>query len=170
MDQISKTRLAQVHPLLASKIRDLSDQLASEGIRIRVTQGLRSWNDQAKLYAQGRTVPGKIVTEAKPGFSQHCFGLAVDVVPMDINNIPDWNISHPNWKRIVEIGKSLGLEAGAEFRTFPDWPHFQLTGKWPITPDDEQRQVFLDGGMQSVWADAQLPQLPDSVHSEETTA
>ena len=36
-------------------------------------------DEQAKVYAQGRTAPGKIVTHAKPGHSNHNFGVAFDV-------------------------------------------------------------------------------------------
>lgn len=125
-------------------------QLEAEGIVIRVTQSLRPWATQEALYAQGRTAPGSIVTNAEPGFSWHNFGLAVDVAPFD-GALPDWNITHPVWQRLVSVGDSLGLLSGAEWRTFPDWPHFQLTGRFPVTPDDEVRYLFKEGGLQAVW-------------------
>ena len=160
MDSVSETRLDEVHPILASKIRQMADQLAQEGITIRVTQGLRSWTQQLALWMQGRDMngtivnPSKVVTKAAPGYSWHCFGLAVDVAPFvqsAAGQLPDWNLSHPVWKRIVAVGQSLGLFSGSEFRTFPDWPHFQLTGSCPESPDDEVRQTFKDGGMLAVW-------------------
>lgn len=154
MDAVSEARLELICPALAAKIRQMADMLKDE-FPFRVTQGLRSWDEQAKLYAQGRTAPGKIVTNAPPGHSYHNFGLAVDVVPMTELG-PDWNLSHPQWQRLVAVGTSLGLTAGAGFRTFPDYPHFQLTGSLPISPDDEVRQCFLDGGMVAVWKQAGL--------------
>jgi peptidoglycan L-alanyl-D-glutamate endopeptidase CwlK len=48
------------------------------GLYMRATEGLRSMERQATLYAQGRTMPGKIVTWAKPGQSLHHYGCAVD--------------------------------------------------------------------------------------------
>ena len=36
-----------------------------------VTQGLRTMVEQEALYAQGRTAPGAIVTNAQPGQSPH---------------------------------------------------------------------------------------------------
>lgn len=158
MDTVSETRLNEVAPQLADRIRRMAEMLKDE-FTFRVTQGLRSWDEQAKLYAQGRTTPGSIVTKAPPGHSYHNFGLAVDVVPFDSDNRPDWNTSHPQWKRLIAVGESLGLVSGSEWRTFPDYPHFQLTGVLPVSPDDEVRQTFLDGGMQAVWESAQLPQL-----------
>ena len=150
MDQISEDRLGEVHPVLAAKIRSMADTLAGEGITIRVTQGLRTWDEQAALYAQGRTIPGKVVTNAEPGSSYHNFGLAVDVVPMTALG-PDWNVDHPAWKRIVEVGQSVGLVSGSLWRTFPDYPHFQLTGEFPETPSAEVRYVYDQGGVMVVW-------------------
>lgn len=161
MDSTSEGRLQQVHPQLAEKIRRLGNLLLLEGIEIRVTQGLRSWNDQLALWLKGRNLQGeivdasKVVTKAAPGHSWHNFGLAVDVAPF-ANDTPDWNINHPVWKRIVDVGVSLGLESGSQWRTFPDWPHFQLTGSLPVSPNDETRQTFKDGGMAAIWAETGL--------------
>ena len=121
----------------------------------RVTQGVRSWNEQAALYAQGRTAPGVVVTNAQPGHSYHGFGLAVDVVPFD-QKLPDWNRQHPIWQRLIEVGQFLGLEEGARWRSFPDFPHFQLTGRFPASPDDEVRQIFLQAGTIGVWQESGL--------------
>lgn len=154
MDAISESRLASVYPELADKIRTMADQLEAEGTVIRVTQALRSWNEQEALYAQGRTAPGNIVTNCRGGFSYHNFGLAVDCVPSlpGDSYTPDWNANHPTWKRMEEIGQSLALTVGANWRTFPDAPHFQENGRFPVgEPDDELRQLFKDGGMQAVW-------------------
>jgi peptidoglycan LD-endopeptidase CwlK len=156
MDDVSEARLGEVYPTLAAKVRQLHDALNQEGIEIRVVQALRSWSQQDNLYAQGRTAPGKIVTNCKGGHSYHNFGLAVDCVPSthgpDQPFDPDWNASHPYWKRMSDVGQSLGLVSGATWRTFPDAPHFQINGRFPEgAPDDEVRQIFRDGGMQGVW-------------------
>src|SRR6266498_934410 len=155
MDRFSEERLKLVHPRLARLIHQMAEMLTQEGITIRVTQGLRSWTEQLQLWLKGRDSDGnvidksKVVTKAPPGHSYHNFGLAVDVAPF-IENTPDWNLKHPVWKRIVEVGESLGLTAGAEFRTFPDAPHFQLTGKLPVSPNDTVRETFKDGGTSAV--------------------
>jgi|SRR5208282_2063510 len=149
LDAISETRLALIYPGLADKIHRMADIVAP----FRVTQGLRTWQEQAVLYAQGRTAPGTKVTDAAPGHSWHGFGLAVDLVPMDQEPPqPDWTISHPVWQRLISAGTSLGLVAGAQFRTFPDWPHFQYTaGVFPVSPDDEMRYILMDKGIAAVW-------------------
>lgn len=156
MDAISESRLGEVYPPLAEKIRQMYQMLETENIEIRVTQSLRSWAEQAALYAEGRDANGnivdqsKVVTDAKPGDSYHNYGLAVDVAPFDAG-IPDWDINHPAWKRIVAVGESLGLDSGSQWRTFPDWPHFQMTGKFPASPDAEVSSLYASSGIQGVW-------------------
>jgi peptidoglycan LD-endopeptidase CwlK len=150
MDTVSEIRLSQVFPGLADKVRAMAAQLEAEGIDIRVTQSLRSMAEQEALYAQGRTEPGQIVTDARPGSSWHNYGLAVDVAPLTPQGV-DWNIAHPVWGRIVAVGTSLGLFAGAEFRTFPDWPHFQYVGTFPESPTAQAQQLFNSDGLAGVW-------------------
>lgn len=169
MDAISESRLQLVHPELADKVRKMADMLAVSGIEIRVTQGLRSWADQLNLWLKGRDRDGNVidpkavVTNARPGYSWHNFGLAVDVAPFKdtaAGAIPDWDVTHPVWKRIVSVGESLGLVSGSEWRTFPDWPHFQLTGTLPTSPDINVRQTYTGGGILAVWklAGMEVPQ------------
>lgn len=161
MDNVSEARLQNVHPELAEKVRRMATMLHVEGIEIRVTQGLRSWSDQMALWLKGRdshgniTDPSKVVTKAAPGHSWHNFGLAVDIAPFT-DNTPDWNLNHPAWKRIVAVGESLGLVSGSEWRTFPDWPHFQMTGSLPVSPNDATRQAYMSGGTDAVWQIAGL--------------
>jgi hypothetical protein len=44
-----------------------------------MTQGMRTVAYQDKLYAQGRTIPGQIVTYVRGGESWHNYGLAFDI-------------------------------------------------------------------------------------------
>jgi peptidoglycan LD-endopeptidase CwlK len=142
-----------VHPALEEKIRQI-DAAAPE-INLQIPQALRTYQSQDALYAQGRTTPGKIVTDVRGGFSWHNFGLAVDVVPEEaIAGQPDWNTAHPVWARLISIGEGLGLVSGSTWRTFPDFPHFQLTGKFPVDPDADVRNLFASGGVSAVWAAA----------------
>ena len=153
LDTISEARLALVYPGLTDKAHQMAEMLSTETIVIRVTQGLRSWAQQAAIFAQGRTAPGEIVTEAPPGYSYHEFGCAFDVVPM-VNGEPDWNLTHPSWPRIIAIGESLGLNAGARWHK-PDTPHFEMTGRFPLNvPDDEARQILQNEGVEAFWGEA----------------
>jgi hypothetical protein len=156
MDSISENRLAEVHPLLAQKVRAMADALVAQepSVVIRVTQGMRTWDEQADLYAKGRTVPpiGEqfTVTNAPPGHSYHEFGLAVDVVPIGPLG-PDWNVEHPVWQKIVQAGIREGLASGALWHDRKDWPHFQLTGTLPVSPTPQIRSLLQTGGVEAVW-------------------
>lgn len=115
--------LEDLHPYVAFLARELKAKCALEGIEIIFTQTLRDIEYQDSLYAQGRTKPGKIVTQARGGYSMHNFGLAFDVVPVDARRQPVWE--SPEWPRIGAIGQSIGLEWGGAWKTMIDRPHFQ---------------------------------------------
>ncbi|WP_082055753.1 LysM peptidoglycan-binding domain-containing protein [Geobacillus kaustophilus] len=119
-------KLQNVHPVVAAKARQLISQAYKKGINVIITQGYRSIEEQNELYAQGRTKPGKIVTNAKGGYSYHNFGLAFDFAILNPDGSVSWNVDE-KWKRVAQIGKSLGLEWGGDWKSFPDYPHFQYT-------------------------------------------
>lgn len=146
----SYARLNDVHPELKRRIIQLGVVLAS--LNLQVTQGMRTWEEQNDLYAQGRSMPGPIVTNAQGGYSSHNFGYSVDLVPEEIvPGQPDWQVSHPTWQRLLQVAPSCGLAEGAKWRSFPDNPHFYLQ-ELPADPTDEMRSVFLHQGMQALWA------------------
>ncbi|CAM4014822.1 LysM peptidoglycan-binding domain-containing protein [Geobacillus stearothermophilus] len=122
----AEKKLQGVHPVVAAKARQLIEEAYREGINVIITQGLRTVEEQNALYAQGRTKPGKIVTNAKGGYSYHNFGLAFDFAIMKDDGNISWNVDD-KWKLVAQIGKSLGLEWGGDWKSFPDYPHFQYT-------------------------------------------
>ncbi|MBY0123314.1 M15 family metallopeptidase [Bacillus sp. S/N-304-OC-R1] len=127
--QRSEGKLIGVHAAVSERARLLIEKAHAEGIFIIVTQGLRTYAEQNTLYEQGRTKPGKIVTNARGGYSFHNFGLAFDFCVCDIVGgklVPNWFVDQ-RWKRAGEIGKSLGLEWGGDWTSFRDYPHFQQT-------------------------------------------
>jgi hypothetical protein len=97
----------------------------SKGLDVVVTEGLRSLERQRELYAQGRTKPGDIVTNAKPGQSNHGSGRAFDVAitrngkPVDQKDL---------WNELGKIGKSAGFRWGGDFRSIYDPEHFEFAG------------------------------------------
>jgi peptidoglycan LD-endopeptidase CwlK len=161
LDSISQERLKSVHPLLAEKIVSLQQLFAAgnTSMFLRVTEGYRSWTRQQELYDQGRTMPGDKVTNAKPGYSWHQFGLAVDVVPI-VGKLPDWNEEHQVWRDMISIGDKLGLvhvNISSRSGTHRDWPHFQLTGGLPVTPDTQTRDLYT-ATFNSLSSDKSIPE------------
>jgi hypothetical protein len=157
MDPSSEQRLVLVVPELAEKVRAAHDDFAAKtGSTFRVVQGLRTYQEQDALYAQSRTAPGPDVTNARGGFSNHNFGMAVDCVPSAHTGPtyePDWNTAHPAWHTMVDCLKAQGLFWGGDWTgtMHADVDHFQLAGA-PDTPTQQDRLAFAEGGLPAVWA------------------
>jgi peptidoglycan L-alanyl-D-glutamate endopeptidase CwlK len=160
MDALSQSRLSEVMPVLQDKIHELATVLKPQGIELEVIEGLRSWQESDVLFQEGRTLRNglwvitdvrKVVTNARGGQSWHNYGLAVDVAPEVIDGRIDWNGSHYQWVAMEKEARVLGLTCGADFKRLIDCPHAQLSGRFPISPDDEVRQIFRNQGMTTVW-------------------
>ncbi|MEK3768499.1 M15 family metallopeptidase [Paenibacillus sp. FSL R5-0887] len=137
LDQVkskSSTRLIGLHPVVLAAATVIIERCYARGVPIVITQGLRTIAEQDALYAQGRSKPGSIVTNAKGGYSYHNFGLAVDFalllpngssVSWDMNR--DYNENNiKDWIEVVEEAKKLGFDWGGDWTSFKDYPHFQL--------------------------------------------
>jgi hypothetical protein len=121
MDRISEQRLALCHPTLREKVQAAAKLCEAQGVYIRVVSGLRSYEEQDQLFfschhpdgTRDFTKPWK--TNARGGWSNHNFGMAVDVAPsMHGKNVPfdpDWNEVHPAFKIMIQELKAQGLEA-----------------------------------------------------------
>lgn len=144
MDQNSAAKLSKVHPQLSILVAQLISNLADLGMDVRVVQGLRTIAEQNALYAQGRSKPGKRVTNARGGQSNHNYGFACDLCRFK-NGQPDWNDLEA-FKIIGREAKKLGLEWGGDWK-FVDRPHVQLKGM----SVKECQTFFGKGGLPSVW-------------------
>jgi len=97
-------------------------------ITIEVISGLRSWQQQAALFAQGRTNPGNIVTKARPGSSWHNYGLAIDLGLFANGKYLDSAEPKRADRIYAELGKlaeSMDIEWAGNWKTFTETPHFQ---------------------------------------------
>lgn len=125
--EASIDQLNTLHP----KLRDIAIKAYNEvvqatpkGIHPVVTQGYRTFEESDKIYQQGRTMPGEIVSNAKAGQSWHNYGLAFDFCLL-VNGIRSWKVDE-NWMIVVNIFKSYGFTWGGDFAgTFKDYPHLE---------------------------------------------
>lgn len=100
----------------------------SAGIDLIVTSTYRDSESQAALYAQGRTAPGRIVTNARPGESYHNYRIAYDVVIVR-NGKCVWDTNDSAWAVVGRLGEECGLEwAGRWKGKIKESAHFQLPG------------------------------------------
>lgn len=94
-----------------------------EGIDFLITCTRRTQAEQDKLYAQGRTAPGRIVTWTRN--SKHIHGKAFDFVIMEYGK-PDWCIENPKWNLAGMLGEDVGLTWGGSWTKRKDYPHFEV--------------------------------------------
>ena len=133
-DPITLERIKLLHPKLRDEANDIYDEIceALNGRAIcRFAYTLRTFAEQDGIYAQGRTKPGKIVSNAKGGLSLHNYGLAVDIVLIVDGKEASWDVKKDfdgdgksDWLEIVTIFKQHGWECGIDWK-FVDAPHFQ---------------------------------------------
>ncbi len=110
-------------PLVQRQADKVLSEMSLLGYEMRITQGFRSIEEQNKLYAQGRTTPGKIVTNAKGGESYHNWGCAVDFVFRK----QGYDVPNTVWQTFGKIGKKHGFAWGGDWKSFPDKPHLEMT-------------------------------------------
>lgn len=121
------SRIEDLEPITRDMCIRFLDEVKKLGIKVRITHTLRTLDEQAKLYAQGRTLPGPQVTKAKPGQSPHNWGMAFDICFEGKNPYPPE--ADERWGTIGQLGESLGLSWGGpngkgDKFTF-DRPHFE---------------------------------------------
>jgi peptidoglycan L-alanyl-D-glutamate endopeptidase CwlK len=131
-DSRSEGIIATLHPLVRPYSRALVEKAATQGIIIKVTSGLRSYEEQAELYRKYRA-GGPVA--APPGKSNHNFGLAFDITIFKGSADPEkaktpvWE--SPAYKAVGALGTDLGLEWGGNWKRV-DEPHFQLRPGWAV--------------------------------------
>jgi peptidoglycan L-alanyl-D-glutamate endopeptidase CwlK len=139
-DQKTLERIQLLHPKLRDEASELYGEIVASltGSAIcRFAYTLRTFAEQDALFAQGRSKPGKVVTNAKGGQSYHNYGLAIDIVLIldkDKNGTfetASWDVKSDfdgdkkaDWMEVVQIFKRYGFEWGGDWK-FLDLPHFQ---------------------------------------------
>ncbi|WP_437828920.1 peptidoglycan-binding protein [Niallia taxi] len=122
--------------VVVTKVLEIIEQAYKEGIYMLITDGYRSYAEQDALYAQGRTKPGQIVTNAKGGQSKHNFGMAVDYcLTNKEGTVAYWTVN-AKWKRVATIAKSKGFVWGGDWKGFVDNPHLEYTGNITVSPEE----------------------------------
>ena len=109
---------------------------AAAGLKVRITETFRSWAYQDKLYAQGRTTSGSIVTNAKGGQSNHNLRIAFDICQNISGKAYDESkVFTLNGKQVdfflycASIWKEMGGEWGGDWTgSLVDRCHFEYTG------------------------------------------
>jgi hypothetical protein len=127
MSPHNQEKINELHPKLRP-IAQIAWQECEDAMpgntELWIDQAYRTFADSDALYAQGRTAPGSIVTNAKAGQSYHNYALAWDF-HMITNGKDDWQVG-PLWMKVVAIMQKHGFTWGGTFTTIKDNPHFEM--------------------------------------------
>lgn len=125
--------LDTLHPDAIPIFQACLDLWHNHGFNVQITSGSRTFAEQDKLYAQGRSVHGAKVTNATGGQSAHNYGVAIDVVVL-VDGVCDWNFDtyHKLWSLVQEhlptiISNNEFFWAGL-WTSFREAVHFDLSG------------------------------------------
>ena len=134
-DKPTLQRINLLHPKLRDEALKIYEEAEDNlnNYRLRFTYTLRTFQEQELLFSQGRTRPGKIVTNARAGKSFHNYGLSSDICLLSPDGkMATWdtvkdfdNDGIADWMEVVAVFKKYGWEAGIDWKTFKDAPHFQ---------------------------------------------
>lgn len=129
--------IEKLHPKVREAARAAfieTNQALTGRAQFIITSTLRTFQEQQAIYDQGRTKPGKKVTNAKPGQSNHNFGVALDGAMLVDGKILDWDFKkdwdgdkQSDWMEAVLIHKKHGFKWGGDWVSFKDLPHFEMT-------------------------------------------
>lgn len=100
------------------------------GLKIIVTATFRDDEMQAFYYSQGRTRPGRIITNDPGPKSSHSLRVALDIAPAIKNHQTGQTklfYETSKWEEIAKYFKEQYFVWGGDWKSFKDKPHFQWT-------------------------------------------
>jgi peptidoglycan L-alanyl-D-glutamate endopeptidase CwlK len=123
---VNSRSLSDLSPKVAAMCSEFINRCKAKNIDVIITSTYRDAESQNELYAQGRTKPGKKVTNAKAGQSFHNWRVAFDFCPI-VNGKAQWNDAKL-FTKCGEIAENVGLEWAGRWVKFKEMAHCQYTG------------------------------------------
>ncbi|WAX17111.1 L-alanyl-D-glutamate peptidase [Parabacteroides phage PF672P1] len=130
----SLNNLKGIHPDL---VKVMNEAIKDSPVDFTITNGVRTVSEQAALYAQGRTKPGKIVThvdgvnkKSNHQIRPDGYGYAVDLYPfkngsVQVNDADGLKVIAAHIKKVAnKLG--VNVQWGGDWISFKDFPHFEL--------------------------------------------
>lgn len=118
-DQISIQRINTLDTRLIPSAMTVFNNARKDGIPLHVLWGAKTIQEQDLLYRFGRTLPGKIVTMRRGGYSPHNYGLALDFCMIfNGESIMGWDdvvgreYWYKKWRKIMHMFVEEGWEPG----------------------------------------------------------
>ncbi|MCL1864080.1 MAG: M15 family metallopeptidase [Defluviitaleaceae bacterium] len=141
----SSRNISDLHPVVARGCRELIKRMeAADFPAVGISATFRCHDEQNRLYAQGRTTPGSIVTNARGGQSWHNWRLAFDI----FQNIRGQEWNNPRFFETAgKIWEQIGGEWGGSWTQLVDRPHFQFTNGATIAQMQAGHEIPEDAVM-----------------------
>lgn len=144
------------------------EDIRSQGVKPLVVETYRPQERHNYLYCQGRTIAEVVAKGISQPFaaaycnpkagkvtwtlnSVHKSRKAVDVVPQRMINgkmTAIWNTKDPHTQIIIKTMQKYGFEAGANWTTSPDSPHFQVKGDFTTIFDAKHNTEYVTRAIQ----------------------
>jgi len=136
--KVLKTLLPDVQDTFKELLLAGKRSAARNGWDYRLISGHRTYAEQNAIYAQGRSKPGKKVTNVRGGYSRHNFGIAGDFGVFATKNTKktsddvyldgsQWSSAESVHKAVADYAKEkdLPIQWGGDWKSFVDMPHFE---------------------------------------------
>lgn len=157
--------IKELNPLVQVMLTLALEDIRKQGVNPLVVETYRPQSRQNELYCKGRTVveciakgiSKSIATKyCTPGESKITWTLnsvhksrkAVDLVPQR-NGDAVWNTKDPQTQIIIKTMQKYGFEAGANWSTTPDSPHFQVKGDFNKVFDAAHTTTYVTKAIQT---------------------
>ncbi len=118
-----KSLLPEIQPIFRAFLADLVKLADDEGYEVGIGSAYRTYEEQNRLYAKGRTTQGPKVTNAKGGYSNHNFRLAIDI---DLFKDGKYVVRNGPYGMIEAPAARAGLEWGGNWKSIEDRPHVEF--------------------------------------------
>lgn len=155
--------LNELNVLVKAMLELAIDDIKKQGVNPLVVETYRPQERQNYLYCQGRTIAECITKGINKTFatkycntkvgkvtwtlnSEHSKRKAVDLVPQRLVNgklAAIWNSKDKQTQIIIKTMQEYGFEAGANWATTPDSPHFQVKGNFTNEFTEANNTIYV---------------------------
>lgn len=132
---VSMQRINTLNPSLIPSATRVFDKCQRDKIPIYIVWGSRTLEQQELLFRHGRTIPGRVMTTHRPGFSAHNHGLALDFCLLFDTELLSWEDVYPRkywrlkWLKVSQYFEEEGWESGWRWQSFEPGHVQNLMGK-----------------------------------------
>lgn len=122
---VSMQRINTLNPKLIAPATRVFERCVKNKIPIYIVWGSRTLEQQDLLFRYGRTIPGRILTTRRAGYSAHNYGLALDFCLLFNTEMLSWEDVYAReywrnkWLKVVRYFEEEGWESGWR------WPSFE---------------------------------------------